>query len=84
MKQRLERLPLWFRWGNRSSSRDLSLATFTHDVAVWGALAQIILLIEQHIGQYGHGSQKHYDKRRQAAPSCYRFQGMITSLHSLT
>ena len=40
-------------------SRDLSLTTFTHDVAVWGALAQIILLIEQHIGQHGHGSQKH-------------------------
>jgi hypothetical protein len=40
-------------------SRDLGLATFTHDVAVWGALTQIILLIEQHIGQHGHGSQKH-------------------------
>lgn len=37
-------------------SRDLGLATFTHDVAVWGALTQIILLIEQHIGQHGHGS----------------------------
>lgn len=40
-------------------SRDLGLATFTHDVAVWGALTQIILLIEQQIGQHGHGSQKH-------------------------
>src|SRR5450755_1741601 len=40
-------------------SRDPGLATFTHDVAVWGALTQIILLIEQQIGQHGHGSQKH-------------------------
>ena len=40
-------------------SRALSLTTFTHDVAVWGALTQIILLIEGQIGQHGHGSQKH-------------------------
>ena len=40
-------------------SRDLALATLTHDVAVWGALTQIILLIEQQIGQHGQGSQKH-------------------------
>src|ERR1700722_4519266 len=40
-------------------SRDLSLGNFTHDVAVWGALTQIISLIEGQIGQHGHGSQKH-------------------------
>lgn len=40
-------------------SHDLALANFTHDVAVWGTLTQIILLIEQCIGQHGHGSQKH-------------------------
>jgi len=40
-------------------SRNLSLATFTHDVAVWGALTQIILLVEYQIAQHDHGSQKH-------------------------
>ena len=35
----------------------LALADYTHDAAVWGVLAQIVDLIEQQIGKYGHGSQ---------------------------
>jgi hypothetical protein len=34
------------------------LANFTYDVAVWGALTQVVDLIEQHISKFGHGSQE--------------------------
>lgn len=37
---------------------DLALADFTHDVAAWGTLTQIINLIEQQIQRYSHGSQE--------------------------
>jgi len=36
-----------------------ALAEFTHDVAVWGTLTQVIDLIEQWIAHYSHGSQEH-------------------------
>jgi len=39
-------------------SDSLALAGFTHDVATWGVLTQIIDVIEQYITKYGHGSQE--------------------------
>src|SRR3982074_2427086 len=36
----------------------LALADFTHDVAVWGVLTQVVDLIEQQIAKFGHGSQE--------------------------
>ena len=35
-----------------------SLSAFTHDVAVWGVMTQIIDMIEQEINRWGHGSQQ--------------------------
>ncbi len=35
----------------------LALAGYGYDVAVWGVLTQMIILIEEYIRDYGHGSQ---------------------------
>jgi len=35
-----------------------AILDFPRDAAVWGVLTQVTELIEQHIEQYGHGSQK--------------------------
>jgi len=39
-------------------AENLALAGFTHDTAVWGSLTQLVDLIEQQVGKFGHGSQQ--------------------------
>ena len=36
----------------------LALTGFTHDIAAWGALTQVVDLVERQIKEYGHGSQE--------------------------
>jgi hypothetical protein len=61
-------------------AQNLRLMSFPHDVAAWGALTQIVVLIEQQIQQFGHGSVQQRDAMSNLGRAGARLLGTLRTM----